>query len=159
MTFALTPIGRLETPWPSPADCPRNGRQPDPPPECRAILDPAYAAGLAGLEGFSHLILLYWMDRAGPAKLSFTPPFDDAPRGVFATRAPTRPNPIALSVVRFHGFAAPGLLRVSNLDCANGTPLLDIKPYLPTTDAEPEASMGWLGRHATRRPGGGAAHG
>ena len=55
-------------------------------------------------------------------------------------------------MVRFHGFAAPGVLRVTNLDCADGTPLIDIKPYLPTTDAEPAASMGWLAPHATRRP-------
>jgi tRNA (adenine37-N6)-methyltransferase len=152
MPMTLTPIGQLETPWPSPADCPRNGRQPDPAPECRAVIDPAYHPGLAGLEGFSHLILLYWLDRAGPPLLTFTPRFDDTPRGVFASRAPTRPNPIALSVVRFHGFAAPGVLRVTNLDCADGSPLIDIKPYLPTTDAEPAASMGWLAPHATRRP-------
>ena len=89
--------------------------------------------------------------RAPPPALVFTPPFDGQPRGVFATRAPFRPNPIAVSVVAFAGFAAPGVLRVRNLDCANGTPLLDIKPYLPTTDAEPEATMGWLAPHATAR--------
>lgn len=149
--FTLTPIGHLETPWASPADCPRNGRQPDPLPECQAVVDPDYQPGLQGLEGFTHLILLYWMHRAPPAKLVFTPPFDAAPRGVFATRAPFRPNPVALSVVRFLGFAAPGVLRVQNLDCVSGTPLLDIKPYLPTTDAEPGASMGWLAPHATPR--------
>jgi tRNA-Thr(GGU) m(6)t(6)A37 methyltransferase TsaA len=151
--FAVTPIGHLETPWASPSDCPRNGRQPDPLPECRAVVAPEFQAGLLGLEGFSHLILLYWMDRAPPASLVFTPPFDGQPRGVFSTRAPFRPNPVALSVVRFEGFAAPGVLRLRNLDCANGTPLLDIKPYLPTTDAEPEASMGWLAPHATARAG------
>lgn len=147
----FTPIGTLETPWPTPADCPRNGRQPQPAPECRALVRPEYQAGLAGLEGFSHLILLYWLSQAGPAKLSFTPPFDGQTRGVFASRAPFRPNPIGLSVVRFLGFAAPGVLRVENLDCASGTPLLDIKPYLPSTDAEPEASMGWLAPHRTPR--------
>jgi tRNA-Thr(GGU) m(6)t(6)A37 methyltransferase TsaA len=117
------------------------------------VVAPEFQAGLLGLEGFSHLILLYWMDRAPPASLVFTPPFDGQPRGVFSTRAPFRPNPVALSVVRFEGFAAPGVLRLRNLDCANGTPLLDIKPYLPTTDAEPEASMGWLAPHATARAG------
>jgi tRNA-Thr(GGU) m(6)t(6)A37 methyltransferase TsaA len=150
---AVTPIGHLETPWASPSDCPRNGRQPDPLPECRAVVAAEFQDGLLGLEGFSHLILLYWMDRAPPASLVFTPPFDGRPRGVFSTRAPFRPNPVALSVVRFDGFAAPGVLLVRNLDCANGTPLLDIKPYLPTTDAEPEASMGWLAPHATPRGG------
>jgi tRNA-Thr(GGU) m(6)t(6)A37 methyltransferase TsaA len=145
----FTPIGHIETPWASPADCPRNGRQPQPAPECRAVLDAHWHEGLAGLEGFSHLILLYWLDQAPSARLVFTPPFDGQPRGIFASRAPFRPNPIGLSVVRFHGFAAPGLLRVSHLDCASGTPLLDIKPYLPSTDAEPEAEMGWLASHRT----------
>ena len=151
--FALRPIGRLETPWASPADCPRNGRQPRPAPLCRAVLEPEFLPGLEGLEGFSHLILLYWMHRtaaATPPRLVFTPPFDTTPRGVFATRAPFHPNPIGLSVVAFDGFAAPGVLAVRWLDCVDGTPLLDIKPYLPTTDAVPEARMGWLAPHATR---------
>ncbi|MFC7473793.1 tRNA (N6-threonylcarbamoyladenosine(37)-N6)-methyltransferase TrmO [Dankookia sp. GCM10030260] len=152
-SFTLTPIGHLETPWPSPADCPRNGRQPDPLPECRAVVAAEFQAGLLGLDGFSHLILLYWMDQGRPAPLVLSPRFDGDQRGIFATRAPVRPNPIALSVVRFEGFAAPGILRVRNLDCANGTPLLDIKPYLPTTDAEPGATMGWLAPHATPRAG------
>lgn len=148
--LALVPIGHLETPFRSIAECPRNGRQPDPAPECRAVVDAQFADGLAGLDGFSHLILLYWL---GPlqARLRFTPPFDAEPRGVFASRAPHRPNPVGLSVVAFGGFAAPGVLRVRYLDCVDGTRLLDIKPYLPTTDAEPGASMGWLAPHATRR--------
>jgi tRNA-Thr(GGU) m(6)t(6)A37 methyltransferase TsaA len=150
---AFAPIGHLQTPWATPADCPRNGRQPDPLPECLARVDPRWQDGLAGLDGFSHLILLYWLNQAPPAKLQFTPPFDDQPRGVFATRAPFRPNPIGLSVVRFLGFTAPGVLRVQNLDCVDGTPLLDIKPYLASTDAEPEASMGWLAPHRTERGG------
>jgi tRNA (adenine37-N6)-methyltransferase len=149
----LRPIGRIETPWAYPGDCPRNGRQLQPAPLCRAVVDAEFHEGLESLEEFSHLILLYWMDRAGPPRLSFTPPFDKVRRGVFATRAPFRPNPIGLSVVAFDGIEAPGVLRVRHLDCADGTPLLDVKPYLPSTDAEPEASMGWLAPHATlRRP-------
>jgi tRNA-Thr(GGU) m(6)t(6)A37 methyltransferase TsaA len=114
------------------------------------VVEPAWREALRGIEGFSHLVLLTWLHRAPPARLVFTPPFDDTPRGVFATRAPFRPNPIGFSVVAFEGFAAPGVLRVRYLDCADGTPLLDIKPYLPTTDAEPGASLGWLAPHATR---------
>ena len=131
----------------------RNGRQVQPAPTCFATLYPAFVPGLASLEGFSHLILLYWLNQAAPAELVFTPPFDDQPRGVFATRVPARPNPIGLSVVAFDGFAAPGRLLVRYLDCIDGTPLLDIKPYLPTTDAEPDATLGWLAPHATRRGG------
>jgi tRNA (adenine37-N6)-methyltransferase len=147
----LRAIGHLETPFTTIADCPRNGRQLDPAPECHAVLDPEFQPGLASIEGFSHLILLYWL---GPQddRLTITPPFDGFERGVFATRAPLRPNPIGLSVVGFAGLAGPGRLRVRYLDCRDGTPLLDIKPYLPSTDAEPGAAMGWLTRHRTRTP-------
>lgn len=145
--IALTPIGHLETPFATTDACPRNGRQLQPAPLCHAVVDPEYQAGLAGVDGFSHLILLYWLDLAGPAELVFTPPFDSSPRGIFATRAPCRPNPIGLSVVKFEGFAEPGRLRVRHLDCVNGTRLLDIKPYLRTTDSEPDATLGWLAGH------------
>jgi tRNA-Thr(GGU) m(6)t(6)A37 methyltransferase TsaA len=147
----LHPIGVLVTPFNTLADCPRNGRQPDPAPACEAVVDAHFQPGLAALVGFSHLILLYWLHEAKPADLVFTPPFDNAPRGVFATRAPWRPNPIGLSVVAFDGFAAPGRLRVRYLDCLNGTPLLDIKPYLATTDSEPAATLGWLAPHTGQR--------
>ena len=143
-------IGILHTPWRSVSACPRNGRQPDPAPVCSAVVLPEFQDGLRGLEGFSHLILLYWLDRATQPKLTFKPPFDPQPRGVFASRAPFRPNPIGLSVVAFDGFEGPLTLKIRYLDCIDGTPLLDIKPYLPTTDSEPNATMGWLGRHATR---------
>ncbi len=147
----LRPIGTLSTPWRSIADCPRNGRQPNPAPLCHATVFDEFLPGLQGLEGFSHLLLFYWVgDGDKPRPLVFTPPFDDQPRGVFATRAPGRPNPIGMSVVRFDGFDGPGRLAVRYLDCLDGTILLDIKPYLPTTDAEPDASMGWLRPHATR---------
>ncbi len=148
--IGLTPIGTLQTPWRSVADCPRNGRQPNPAPGCLAHVLPAFQEGLAGLEGFSHLILLYWLSKAEGTKLIFTPPFDAQPRGVFSTRAPFRPNPIGMSVVAFDGFEAPGVLKIRYLDCTDGTPLLDIKPYLPTTDSQPAATMGWLDPHATR---------
>jgi tRNA-Thr(GGU) m(6)t(6)A37 methyltransferase TsaA len=148
--LTLTPIGTLRTPWQTTSACPRNGRQPNPAPRCTANVLPEYQDGLQSLEGFSHLILLYWLDQAKPAEMCFTPPFDPTPRGLFATRAPWRPNPIGLSVVAFDGFQAPGVLLVRYLDCLDGTTLLDIKPYLPTTDSEPAATMGWLDPHATR---------
>ncbi len=149
----LQTIGSLSTPFDTLSKCPRNGRQLRPAPLCHAQVDAAYQPGLAGLEGFSHLILLYWLDQSGSTDLVFTPPFERglgaAPRGVFASRAPWRPNPIGVSVVAFEGFDGPGRLRVRYLDCVSGTPLLDIKPYLVTTDCEPEATMGWLEPHAT----------
>ncbi|HEX4261306.1 MAG TPA: tRNA (N6-threonylcarbamoyladenosine(37)-N6)-methyltransferase TrmO [Acetobacteraceae bacterium] len=153
----LQPIGRLRTPFRSRAECPRNGRQPAPPPECTAEVFAEFVPGLRSLDGFSHLILLYWMGEARAPDMTFTPPFDDVLRGLFATRAPDRPNPIGLSVVAFDGFAAPDRLRVRYLDCIDGTTLLDIKPYLPSVDAEPDAAMGWLAPHATRRQAEGRA--
>lgn len=145
---AVRPIGWIATPFRTVAECPRNGRQLDPAPLCRALVFPEYAAGLRDLEGFSHLIVIYWLDRAKAPALVFRPPFDASERGVFATRAPWRPNPIGLSVVAFEGFEGPTVLNVRYLDCVDGTPLVDIKPYLPTTDAEPAASMGWLAGQA-----------
>nr|WP_294503956.1 tRNA (N6-threonylcarbamoyladenosine(37)-N6)-methyltransferase TrmO [uncultured Rhodopila sp.] len=149
-SISLRPIGTLHTPWRTTAECPRNGRQPDPAPLCTAQVFPEFVDGLRDLEGFSHLILLYWLDQACYVQPLFKPPFDPQPRGIFSTRAPARPNPIGLSVVRFDGFDGADRLNVRYLDCLDGTPLLDIKPYLPTTDSEPDAAMGWLGPHATR---------
>jgi tRNA-Thr(GGU) m(6)t(6)A37 methyltransferase TsaA len=146
----MLPIGTLHTPWRTIDACPRNGRQPDPAPVCIARIFPEFVAGLDSLEGFSHLILLYWLNQAPLAQTLFKPPFDPSPRGIFSTRAPARPNPIGLSVVAFDGFEAPDRLKVRFLDCVDGTPLLDIKPYLPTTDSEPDATMGWLEPYATR---------
>ena len=140
--MTLQPIGRLRTPFATLADCPRNGRKLQPPPDCFVEVDGEYHEGLVGLDGFSHLILLYWVGPQ-PGLLTIAPKFDNQPRGVFASRTPVRPNPIALSVVSLHGIEG-GRLHVRNLDCRDGTPLLDIKPYLRTTDCEPEAAMGWL---------------
>jgi tRNA (adenine37-N6)-methyltransferase len=149
--FTVRPIGFLSTPFRAIGECPRNGRQPNPAPLCHAHIVPEFVPGLRSIEGFSHLILLYWMHEVREPELIFTPPFDGEPRGVFATRAPRRPNPIGLSVVAFEGFETPDTLKVRYLDCVDGTPLIDIKPYLPTTDCEPGAGMGWLEPHATRR--------
>ncbi|HJS88277.1 MAG TPA: tRNA (N6-threonylcarbamoyladenosine(37)-N6)-methyltransferase TrmO [Acetobacteraceae bacterium] len=147
--LSLRPIGVLRTPFRTLAECPRNGHQPRPPPPCEARLFPEFGPGLASLEGFSHLIVLYWLDQADEPSLTVTPPFDPAQRGVFATRSPRRPNPIGLSVAAFDGFADPFTLRLRYLDCLDGTKLLDIKPYLPSTDSVPDARMGWLAPHRT----------
>lgn len=149
-TFTLRPIGIINTPWRTAADCPRNGRQPNPAPECTVQVFPEFAPGLQSLDGFTHLILLYWLHETQQEQLTFVPPFDSQPRGIFATRGPRRPNPIGLSVVAFGGMRGTGTFQARYLDCVDGTPLLDIKPYLPTTDSEPQAGMGWLSPHATR---------
>ncbi|MDD5466808.1 MAG: tRNA (N6-threonylcarbamoyladenosine(37)-N6)-methyltransferase TrmO [Anaerolineales bacterium] len=102
-----------------------------------------FAPGLKDLEGFSHLLLITHLHAVKEARLRVTPFLDDEPHGVFATRAPTRPNPIGLSVVRLAGVRG-NCLDVDGLDLLDGTPLLDIKPYVPEFDQPVEVRIGWL---------------
>ena len=135
--LTLTPIGRLRTPWQTTKDCPRNGRRGDQP-LCTVEVDPEYIPGLKDLEGYTHLILLYWMDAARRDIILQTPRHLDAPRGVFALRSPVRPNPIALAVVDLVRVEGTRLI-VKGIDCRNGTPLVDIKPYFASIDSVPGA--------------------
>lgn len=140
--ITLRPIGVLHTPWRNIDECPRNGRQPNPAPGCTAVVLPEFLPGLRSLEGFSHLILLYWMHGTRGPELTFTPPFDGEERGVFATRSPRRPNPIGLTVVEL--LAREGTkLRVRGIDMLDGTPILDIKPYLSSIPMD-RLRRGWL---------------
>ncbi len=131
-------IGRIRTPWTRRGDCPKNGLQTDA--ICTVAVDPVYAPGLQNIEGASHLILLYWMDRAERGLLVQRPRHADGSRGTFSLRSPARPNPIALSVVELLSRAG-ATLTVRGLDCLDGTPLLDIKPYYATTDSKPDATV------------------
>jgi tRNA-Thr(GGU) m(6)t(6)A37 methyltransferase TsaA len=106
---------------------------------------PQYAEALKDLEGFSHIILLYHFHKAKEASLVVVPFLDSQPRGTFATRAPNRPNAIGLSVVALVAREA-NILRVENIDILDGTPLLDIKPYVPQFDVHPASRVGWLER-------------
>lgn len=129
-------IGRIRTPFKTRAECPRNSRGSDA--VATVELDPRYVAGLHGLEAYSHVILLYWMHEARRDLIVQVPRHVTAPRGVFALRSPVRPNPIALSVAEL--LAVEGsVLRIRNIDCLDGTPLLDIKPYFASTDSVPDA--------------------
>ena len=105
---------------------------------------PEYAAGLRDLDGFERVWLVYWFDRASPAELVVTPYLDTRPRGLFATRAPCRPNPIGMSAVRLLGITG-GSLQVDGLDILDNTPLLDIKPYIPAFDGFEAKRIGWCG--------------
>ena len=96
----------------------------------RIELLPDYAAGLRDIGGFSHLILLYHLHLTSGAALEVTPFLDDEPHGIFATRSPKRPNALGLSVVRLTGVGADWL-DIADVDVVDGTPLLDIKPYVP----------------------------
>jgi len=106
---------------------------------------PEFTEGLKDLDGFSHVILLYHFHQVREVKLVVTPFMDPQPRGVFATRAPKRPNPIGLSIVKLLGIEQ-NVLHVENVDILDGTPLLDIKPYVPEFDHHPADRVGWLAR-------------
>lgn len=136
-------IGRVRTPWTRREDCPKNGREATD--VCVIEVDARYIEGLRDVEGCSHLHVLYWMDRAPRNLVVQKPRHYGLPRGVFALRSPARPNPIALSVVDLLSMDGPRLC-VRGLDCLDGTPLLDIKPYFASTDSKPEASVAWHAR-------------
>lgn len=110
---------------------------------------PEYELGLTDIEGFSHLYVVWVFDRSGGYELLGTPPTDTKPHGVFVTRSPRRPNPIGLTVVRLSGRDG-SKLQVVGLDMLDGTPILDIKPYLSNI---PESALrrGWLAEAEARR--------
>lgn len=102
-----------------------------------------FVGGLKDLKEFSHIVLIYYFHRSEGYSLELTPFLDDTPRGVFSTRAPRRPNPIGLSIVRLVGVEG-SILRIEDLDVLDGTPVLDIKPYVPDLNPEGEIRIGWL---------------
>lgn len=140
--FAVEPIGVIHTPF---------KRQPGTPiqssmgngDEGWADVRPQYVEGLEDLDGFDRVWLIYWLDRARPPRMTVTPFLDDRPRGVFSTRAPSRPNPIGMSCVRVLEVAG-GRLRFRDADMLDGTPLIDIKPYAPCFDVFEVSRCGWL---------------
>jgi tRNA-Thr(GGU) m(6)t(6)A37 methyltransferase TsaA len=133
-------IGRIRTPWVRRDQCPKNARESDD--VCTIEIDARYVAALQSVETCSHLLVLYWMDKARRDLVLQAPRHTSAQRGTFALRSPVRPNPIAASVVRLIKVEGTRL-SVVGLDCLDGTPLLDIKPYFASTDAVPDATVGW----------------
>jgi len=133
-------IGRIHTPWRERKDCPKNARESDA--VCTVGLEPRFAEGLKDVESCSHIILLYWMDKAPRNLVLQAPKHYGTQRGTFALRSPARPNPIAMSVVKLLGIDG-NTLKVVGLDCLDGTPLLDIKPYFASVDSVPDATVGW----------------
>lgn len=136
------PIGVIHSPFKEPKGTPIQ-------PEGAKGIDgtvevfPEYAEGLKDVEGFSHIILIYHFHLSKGASLKAKPFMDSEPRGVFAMRGPSRPNPIGMSVVRLVRIEK-SILHIQDVDIVDGTPLLDIKPYVPRFDVREVDNIGWL---------------
>ena len=145
--FSMKAIGYVRSPYKDTEQIPKGlGAQHDAEGELDIL--PEFEPGLADIEGFSHLFVIWAFDRAKEPKLVVSPPSDNRPHGVFATRSPRRPNPIALTVVELIRRDGP-LLRVRGVDMLDGTPILDIKPYLSSVPPE-RLRRGWLAEAEAR---------
>lgn len=138
----LNPIGVIHTPFKSAAGTPVQPRFAKGAQGEVELLE-EYMEGLEGLDGFSRIWLVYWCDRANAVSLKVTPYLDTTPHGLFATRAPSRPNPIGISCVRLLGIEG-NRLGVQEVDMLDGSPLLDLKPYVPGFDSFEDERTGWM---------------
>ncbi len=148
MPFTFDPIGRVRSPFQETKDIPKGLGAKH---ETEGVLEilPELEPGLTDIEGFSHLIVIWVFDRSGQFELLGTPPSDNRPHGVFATRSPRRPNPIGLTVVEL--LRREGrLLHVKGVDMLDGTPILDIKPYLSSVPFD-KLRRGWLAEAEARQ--------
>ena len=145
--ISMQPVGHVRSPYKDTQDVPKGlGAKHD----AEGFLDilPEFEAGLTDIEGFSHLIVIWAFDRSEGFELVGTPPTDNRPHGVFATRSPRRPNPIGLTVVELIDRQGPAL-RVRGVDMLDGTPILDLKPYLSNVPPE-RLRRGWLAEAEAR---------
>ena len=147
--FSMQPIGYVRSAYKDTREVPKGLGAKH---EAEGVLEilPEFEPGLADIEGFSHLFVIWAFDRSEGFNLVATPPSDDRPHGVFATRSPQRPNPIGLTVVELLRREGP-LLRVRGVDMLDGTPILDIKPYLSNVPSE-KLKRGWLAEAESRKP-------
>lgn len=142
LSFVFAPIGVIRSPFTEPTGTPIQPLGVEPA-MGELVVDEAYGEGLEDLDGFSHIYLIYVFHRAGPPRLSVVPFLDTVARGVFATRAPSRPNPIGLSLVRLIGRDGC-TLAIEGVDMLDGTPVLDIKPHIPSLEPSAGVRLGWL---------------
>ena len=140
-SLELKPIGIIHSPYKSREQAPRQGCEHKE--ICQVELFPQFEQGLKDIEGFSHIILIYWFHKSKGYSLTVKPSWDVMPHGLFTTRSPDRPCPLGLSVVELVA-RKENVLKVRGLDALDGTPLLDIKPYIPSLDAIADAKPGWL---------------
>jgi len=150
MRYSFEPIGYVRSPFKETSQIPK-GLGAEHRTEGVLEIEPELEAGLADIEGFSHLYVVWVFDKVERAELTAWPPADDRPHGVFATRSPQRPNPIGLTVVELLGRDGCRL-RVAGVDMLDGTPILDIKPYLSNVPTD-KLRRGWLAAAETRRSG------
>jgi len=145
--FSTQPIGYVRSPYKDAQEIPKGLGAKH---EAEGVLEiqPEFEPGLTDIEGFSHLIIIWEFDRSDGFSLLVKPPSDDRPHGMFATRSPRRPNPIALTVVELLGREG-ARLRVRGIDMLDGTPILDIKPYLSNVPQE-KLRRGWLAEAEAR---------
>jgi tRNA-Thr(GGU) m(6)t(6)A37 methyltransferase TsaA len=141
MTLSLHPIGIVRSSFITPEGMPIQAVASDATETVEIC--PRYVDGLRDLDGFDHVILLYQFHLTTKELLRVTPFLDNEPRGVFATRAPTRPNRIGLSIVRLLKITV-NVLDIGGVDMASGTPVIDIKPYVPAFDARAPGRIGWF---------------
>ncbi len=146
--ITYTPIGVIHTPWIEMAGTPVQSVAADDA-AGRVEITPEYAAGLRDIAGFSHLILLYHLHHITGSALEVTPYLDTATHGIFATRSPKRPNAIGFSVVRLVGVDG-ATLHIRGVDMLDGTPLLDIKPYVPAFDRWDAERTGWFAANVSK---------
>jgi len=149
MTIMYEPIGVVHSPFTRIEGTPIQPSRAD---GARGTVEifPEFAEGLGDLDGFSHIYLLCHLHRSTTWRPTVIPFLDTEPRGLFATRAPCRPNPIGLSVVRLMGIDGVTLF-IENIDFLDGTPVLDIKPYVGEFDDQEEVRIGWLTSARKRR--------
>jgi tRNA (adenine37-N6)-methyltransferase len=147
MEIVMQPIGVIRSPFTEPDDTPIQAARS----QAGGLVEvyPAFADGLKDIEGFSHIHLLYAFHESSGYDLSVRPFLDDQEHGVFATRHPRRPNPIGMSIVRLVSRQS-NVLTVEGVDMLDGTPLLDIKPYMPEFDARTNVRTGWYETRSER---------
>jgi len=136
-------IGVIRSPYPAGKQAPRQGNL-APNVESLIVLAPEYETGLKDIETFSHIIVFYVFDRSSGWNPLVQTPWEQERHGVFATRSPRRPNPIGMTVVKLVGRSG-STLHVQGLDAFDGSPVLDLKPYIPQFDVVEDANQGWLG--------------
>ncbi|TET51386.1 MAG: tRNA (N6-threonylcarbamoyladenosine(37)-N6)-methyltransferase TrmO [Dehalococcoidia bacterium] len=147
-SLGLKPIGTIYSPYKNTGEVPYQAYKNEEISQIEVFKE--FEEGLQDIEGFSHIIVIYWFHKSQGYQLLVRTPHDDSLHGLFATRSPHRPCPLGLSVVELVA-REKNILKVKGLEAVDGTPLLDIKPYLPSVDQRTPVEVGWLEGRLERR--------